>query len=415
MSEQEAALLHWRGVLDPHLAGETQFSNALENQSSKEIPFKVFLVFPECDYPLSAWETAFKELLDSYGFTVQIEKGVSIHTTRVIEDADLIILFPFCADTQAFCTEHAPTLSSKLILCISVDQRSMLYCQLATERHGVLTIDLAINGLQGSSKSRFGIDLVRHCADNLMNKIAASVRSLRIEKSVVVLIHGIRTRATWQTDIRDKLRKAGLIAVATNYNKLDAVKILLPFVKRRKAALQRVESEIKSILQTSEPEYVSLLAHSFGTYLVGELLAKPEYKFDRIALCGSLMPVDYDFDSARGRFTRIVNEVGCRDFWPVLAAQFSKAYGPTGSFGFNRGGSVEDRKHAQLGHTQFLQGEFCERYWVPFFCDGSIQDAEDTAAHPSRIVLFFDSSLFKFMVSGLLVAALVYFALLIFW
>ena len=73
-----------------------------------------------------------------------------------------------------------------------------------------------------------------------------------------------------------------------------------------------------------------------------------------------------------------------------MAAKFSRAYGPTGSFGLNRGNFVKDRKHSRHGHSHFLNREFCERFWVPYFCDGDRDEPGDIGATPARIVRFVD-------------------------
>jgi hypothetical protein len=133
------------------------------------------------------------------------------------------------------------------------------------------------------------------------------------------------------------------------------------------APVRKVEVEVRAARKRFPDRHISVLAHSFGTYITGVLLSSAEHKFDRIALCGSVLRDDFDFPSVETRFSKIVNEIGCRDVWPALAAKILWGYGPTGSFGFNRGIFVEDRKHAKFKHSQFLNREFCERFWLPFF------------------------------------------------
>jgi hypothetical protein len=161
-----------------------------------------------------------------------------------------------------------------------------------------------------------------------------------------------------------------------------------------------VEAEVRSARKRFPDGHISLLAHSFGTYISGKLLSSAEHKFDRIVFCGSVLRSDFDFASAEGRFCTIINEIGCRDIWPALAATISRSYGPTGSFGFNRGNFVEDRKHSKCGHSHFLNREFCVRFWVPYFSDGRLDEPGDPGATPSRLVRFVDGMWFAMIFWG---------------
>jgi pimeloyl-ACP methyl ester carboxylesterase len=240
--------------------------------------------------------------------------------------------------------------------------------------------------------------------------VTASIRQLRIENTVVILVHGIRTRAMWQGEVRNALEGCGLVAIPTNYNKFDILRFLLPLETPKLLPVRKVEAEVRSARKKFPDGHISLLAHSFGTYISGKLLSSGEHKFDRIVLCGSVLRSDFDFASAEGRFTTIVNEIGCRDIWPALAATISCAYGPTGSFGFNRGNFVKDRKHAKYGHSHFLNREFCLRFWLPYFSEGRHDEPGDVDATPSRVVRFIDgmwfATIFWVCVGSLVVLAL---------
>jgi pimeloyl-ACP methyl ester carboxylesterase len=319
-----------------------------------------------------------------------------------LDDVDVVIVLPLSNDTQVFCVEFAKKQScaSRMLVCIPEGDDGRLYCRSARETYGVATVKLPVRKLVQGEECRFGVDIIKHCADDLMKKVATSVRKLRIEKTVVVLIHGIRTRAVWQGQVRKALEDSGLVALPTNYNKLDVLRFMLPFKNLKLAPFRRVEADIISARKKFQDGHISLLAHSFGTYITGQLLSSEKYSFDRVVLCGSVLRSDFDFDSADSRFNTIVNEIGCRDIWPALAAKISRAYGPTGSFGFNRGNFVEDRKHAKSGHSHFLNREFCERFWIPYFCDGRRDDAGDVDATPSRLVRFVDGIWFTILLWG---------------
>jgi hypothetical protein len=398
----DALIASWKSVLNSYLSPGSLFSIAKEQMQAKKITFRVRILTPEETHPLRQWEAGLCKLLSEYGFEVSNERGVHLTSASGFDDIDVVIVLPLSGDLQVFCVEFAKVRSSasKMLICVPEADHGSLYCRSAREAYGVATVALPVHKLAQGKECRFGIDVVRHCADDLMKKVAATIRKLRIESTVVILIHGIRTRAMWQSDIKAALENSGLVALPTNYNKFDIVRFLLPFNKLRLAPLQKVEAEIRSAQRKFQDGQISVLAHSFGTYLTGNLLSSSEFSFDRIVFCGSVLRSDFDFDSARGRFKGIVNEIGCRDIWPALAARISRSYGPTGSFGFNRGNFVEDRKHAKYGHNHFLNREFCERFWIPYFCDGRRNDPGDVGAMPASFVRFVDGMWFTILMWG---------------
>ncbi|MBK8814873.1 MAG: hypothetical protein IPN42_04890 [Methylococcaceae bacterium] len=255
-------------------------------------------------------------------------------------------------------------------------------------------LTLPIQDLIKANDCRFGLYIVKHCADYLMNKVVASTRELRINNTIVVIVHGIKTRSTWQGEVKQALEKVGLIAIPTNYEKYDLLRFLFPLEWFNRAAIKIVEDEIKRVNNKFTDGHISILAHSFGTYITGKILLSKKYKFDRIALCGSVLPMSFNFHLAEGNVSKIINEVGCKDIWPVFAAKCSLKYGSSGSFGFNRGNYVEDRKHVDFAHSDFLNAKFCERFWIPYFCGNSIILPGDVTAKPSKLITFLDNTIF---------------------
>jgi hypothetical protein len=401
-----ALLASWKRTADTQLSAGSPFSSACEQMRAKGIRFNVRILTLGEQHELREWESKLTEFLSGYGFVVSIECGVSFAAASNFADDDVLIVFPLSGDIEVFCVEFAKEQSraSRMLVCVPDGDDGKYYCRLVRETYGVETVTLPVRKLVEGEECRFGVDIIRHCASNLMKKVTASIRQLRIENTVVVLVHGIRTRAMWQGEVRRALEGSGLVAIPTNYNKFDVLRFLLPFEKPKLVPVRKVEAEVRSARKRFPDGHISLLAHSFGTYISGKLLSSAEHKFDRIVLCGSVLRHDFDFASAEGRFSTIVNEIGCRDIWPALAATISRAYGPTGSFGFNRGNFVEDRKHAMYGHSHFLNREFCVRFWVPYFCDGRHDEAGDLGATPSRLVHFIDGMWFATIYWGCVVS-----------
>jgi pimeloyl-ACP methyl ester carboxylesterase len=202
-------------------------------------------------------------------------------------------------------------------------------------------------------------------------------RSQRFEQMrdhLVILVHGINTRALWMYEIKPALERAGFSVAATSYGKFGVPRFLLPFRRLRNKAINDVVRDIRTAIELhnkrygTTPKKMSVISHSFGTYLISRILVDcPEFSWDRIIFCGSVVRDDFSFPKdLLYRFNDpLLNEVGTRDYLPALAESVGWGYGSVGSTGFNRP-PVETRWHHGFGHSDFLTERFCNSFWVPF-------------------------------------------------
>lgn len=193
------------------------------------------------------------------------------------------------------------------------------------------------------------------------------------KKPVVVLIHGIRDHALWQQEIRDTLEAAGFKVISTNYGRFDLFRFLMPFGYFREKAIAEILNQIKSVFFSNSDSSVSVIAHSFGTYVFGHIIRNNfDLKFHRVIFCGSVLKYNFPFEQIQDRFLPdILNEVGTRDIWPAIAESVTFGYGSAGTFGFRRP-LVYDRWHNGAEHGYFLTTEFCSKHWVPFLKEGNL-------------------------------------------
>jgi pimeloyl-ACP methyl ester carboxylesterase len=190
------------------------------------------------------------------------------------------------------------------------------------------------------------------------------------EKTVVILIHGIRTAARWQNRAAAKIEaETGARVIPLKYGYFDTLRFLCPFGVCRNGPVERLRKQIEGIRDQYPDHRVILFAHSFGTYALSRILMEnPHFKFDRIILCGSIIPENYDWSRvgsqirAEERREAIINDCGTRDVWPVLAKAVTWGYGASGTYGFGDF-NVRDRFHP-LTHSQFFEEKFIGKYWV---------------------------------------------------
>lgn len=198
------------------------------------------------------------------------------------------------------------------------------------------------------------------------------------DEHVVLLVHGIRDHALWQSAVRNDLERAGFIVEATNYGRFNLLQFLLPIRFFRKRAIQSVWKQIRIVRQAHPSAAISVIAHSFGTYIIANIIRDEfEAKFHRVIFCGSVVPYDFPFEQVSNRFEHpIINEVGTADIWPAMAQSVTWGYGSAGSFAFRRP-LVRDRWHEGAKHGYFFKNDFCRKFWIPFLGEDKLIRAAD--------------------------------------
>lgn len=200
--------------------------------------------------------------------------------------------------------------------------------------------------------------------------------------TVVVLLHGIRTAAQWQDRLAQLLRvEHQLIAHPLKFGVLALPRFLVPWCRRK--ALELVRRHFDDIRKKHPGARVAVVAHSFGTYLFAQMLLRSEVNLDRVLLCGCILKQDYDWGKvlAKSGIVNVVNDVGTKDWLPVLAHATAYDCGPSGYLGF---GSpwVVDRFHA-LPHSGFFdEPTHIPRYWIPFLVEGIVVPSDHTMERP---------------------------------
>ncbi len=204
-------------------------------------------------------------------------------------------------------------------------------------------------------------------------------------EEVVLILHGIRDLGSWQTRVKQQLESCEKIkAFTVKYGRYGLLQFVFPkFVfDFSKAPLQKVRREIQNIKSTHPTAKISVIAHSFGTHLLTQLLlGDPHMIVKRVLLCGSVVDRDFEWESVRLQIGNasdpakekfILNDCGNGDKWPVLAKSIGY-----GAIGTNGAGSVlvTDRFHVGK-HGLFFDAEFMKKYWVPFFESGEIVCSE---------------------------------------
>lgn len=208
-------------------------------------------------------------------------------------------------------------------------------------------------------------------------------RPVMTQKHVIVLIHGIRTHGAWQDKVAAVLQShPGTVPVIVGFGYFDIFSFWFP-VLFRASPIERVEREIRGVIKDNQGALVSVVAHSFGTYIISQILTKrPDLQFHRLLLCGAIVDRTFAWDALRSYPTDgVVNDVGTRDKLPAVAKLVSWGYGSSGTFGF-RTHKVKDR-YFDFDHSDFFSSEHIERFWVPYLVEGQTIESSWNHSRPS--------------------------------
>jgi len=193
-----------------------------------------------------------------------------------------------------------------------------------------------------------------------------SLGATGIEKpDYVYSLHGIRTNAYWQSQLSDEIRaKTGFEVGYRNYQRFDTAMFILKNIFSDKP-LRLVEGDIRDLQKRYR---VSVIAHSFGTWLLLKALSEnSDLQIHHIILCGAVFPralsrwrqLKHDSRQITGE---IVNFCGARDPFPALAELLSRDFGASGVTGAGDP-TIKDSFH-DVGHSGFLTPAFCASHWI---------------------------------------------------
>ncbi len=209
---------------------------------------------------------------------------------------------------------------------------------------------------------------------------------------VVALIHGIRTQAYWQGAVKKALEKSDptLVVVGLKYDYFDLFRFWCPFLTRGRP-IQRIEDEFANVHERYPGTKLSVIAHSYGTYIVGRILLRSTVlHLHRLILCGAVLSRDYPWAQVYDAIDKvphnIVNDYSPRDILPALAQAVTWGYGGAGTHGFGTA-LVDDRPHAG-GHGDYFKPGFAEKFSAPLLVHGQyVKSGRESTRTPASVLV----------------------------
>ena len=202
-------------------------------------------------------------------------------------------------------------------------------------------------------------------------------------KHVILLIHGIRDIGAWQNNVSRHLTQRGTQVEQIRYGYYPEVQFLFP-LDLSGGPVKRVLKRIRALQNQYPNAMMSVIAHSFGTYVFLKALeADSDLEFWKVIFCGSVADDQFEWSDLKRRVghgnrlraTRdfVLNDCGTGDAWPILGTAFGWHYGMAGATGFSEG-FVTNRFHRAVGGTKgghgvYFDPKFVLEKWKPFLID----------------------------------------------
>lgn len=188
-------------------------------------------------------------------------------------------------------------------------------------------------------------------------------RSPTRDPAAVFLIHGMNTLGDWQQALAWKIQLIYGYSVPVFVFKFgrDRVSPMAEFLQNRRR-IELGHAVIKAqadLVKAGRNTRCDVIAHSFGTLLVTQLLQDPRFEeisFGRLILTGSIAASDVPWRRllADERVEAVLNHRGGRDRWVPIAPLFFPRVNATGTHGFDEGDVIEDFLSPSFGHSDFF-------------------------------------------------------------
>jgi serine/threonine-protein kinase len=198
---------------------------------------------------------------------------------------------------------------------------------------------------------------------------------MAIVDEVVISLHGVESQGAWQAKITPALSGIhGLIHEPHIYGRFRFWKVLIGPLRTRE--VNRLYKKLSDLRDKHPHVQPSVIAHSFGTYLVSRMLiTHPEIRLNRVVLCGSIIERDYNWERlfAAEQVRKVRNELAGLD--PVVALfryRIMRFLIPhTGASGIDKFirtiEGLEEHPFEQFSHSSHFVAEIhCRSHWVPF-------------------------------------------------
>lgn len=313
------------------------------------------------------------------GATSIIVGGSFITNKPSPKDIDVLVIFSRKEDistpNRSFGNERAIV----DIQCLSEDEPELLqgYMQL-------LGADKRYIG-RGLVQIKFHTKVASHDRSEQQSKMLAAAMASYVHRHrptrstrerLVIPIHGIRSDGNWIPKFTFLASSAGWVVAPFVYGFESGM--ILGNDSRKAEVVEEFRLWIDEIRKTFKGS-ISVVAHSFGTYVVGKYLTTAGSliePFAGIVLAGSILTTDFDWHKflEKQAVNMVMNTRSENDEWVRMLPEGGIKYlasdplmGKAAVEGFkNAHARLTERKSNLLSHTNMFESDVIVRLWLPF-------------------------------------------------
>lgn len=216
-----------------------------------------------------------------------------------------------------------------------------------------------------------------HCGEQIAPATVQQViyvRDLPPKRPVdwVVVIHGMNTKGAWQEEFSWFLSTTWGHSIPVAIYKYGIIIAGVIMAWRRRALQRRLRAKIAELRRQARVqgygEKPDVVAHSFGTWLLGHLLEdelEPDVddplRFGRVILAGCILRPNYDWAAVieAGLVEQVLNHYATKDPIVPLAHWTIRDSGPSGRRGFDEGVPVINVEAEGLNHSDLFSVDRC--------------------------------------------------------
>jgi hypothetical protein len=187
----------------------------------------------------------------------------------------------------------------------------------------------------------------------------------------LVTVHGIKSHGDWNAEVAHVASSSGWIVAPYVYGKVGIDVFFRPSKRRRILDGFRLHLEdIRARYQCN----LSVIAHSFGTYVVASYLQGFDQcptPIDTLILTGAILNPRLDVENWRGKVGKVINEIAPADKWgkyaTILTAGRDPLIGRCGEVGFSRSPTIlQQQKCDVFDHNNVIKRDIVARRWLPW-------------------------------------------------
>lgn len=198
--------------------------------------------------------------------------------------------------------------------------------------------------------------------------------NLNEPEGILVTIHGLLSEGSWNNYLMPIASSQGWI-VAPFYYGYTFPDILMSESKRKKI-VEQFREWIANIQATYNGR-ISVIAHSFGTYILTSYINgfenNPPVTFNSIILTGSIINTNFDWNTCRGnKVSRVRNEIAPNDQWVKWMPEkewlpIDKLFGKSGTEGFQTHSDILSQSTNNIfDHNNVIKKDVITQMWMPY-------------------------------------------------